>query len=191
MAPRRRSSVPRRSHRSASSHNKNQRLPGRGRASSAVVHNKEALIVSNPPETILHERHMPQDYVHLHTPKKRTCNPENWKRHHRITQPKPYRPCQCAKNCGSKLSEADLDSNRDFFFGIHNYNEQQKFLASMVRTKPAPRSQLPNTLSFEYFVKTATGIDLKVRSICHYFVTILYSNKMFPKSHHFYKNSIF
>lgn len=166
MAPRSGRSASRRksrSRRSAPSHDHNRGPPRRGRASTAVTHTNEAIIVSIPSETILHERHMPEDYVHVPTTKKRTRNPKNWKRRQRMTQPKPYCPCQCAKNCASKLTEADLASNRDFFFGIREYNDEQKFLANMIGTKPANRSRNPNTISFEYFVKTASGINLKVR----------------------------
>jgi hypothetical protein len=130
----------------------------RGRPSQAVFHDNPPIELPAPPDTILHERHMPEDYAHVPTSKKRALNRDSWKQFKRTRVPREYQSCDCRKQCGDKFTDGDIDALRTHFFGLRGYNDQQVVLLSCISSKPSIRG---NGLMFRYSLKTSGG-DVEV-----------------------------
>ena len=134
--------------------------PRRGRRSRNVLHNNEAIVLAEAPDTQIHPRHMPQDFVHQPRAKKRSVNKEQWKRRQRSRVPRAYTPCTCRKKCGDKLTEEEISTTREGFFGIRERDAQQRFIVSGIRSYKSVRG---HGLSFRYYLNSGAAGAIEVR----------------------------
>lgn len=150
-------------------------LRGRRRTPALRLSSAEEIDPNTDPieETRVEEEELRVDDVdpefeHTSTPRKRVADPSKWKQRQLKLQRREYRGCGCKRlKCDTKMTAEDVTGLRDTFNGFRDYNDQQKFLFSMISMIPTKQhlhqgEQSRRSKTFHYDLRLSSGDKLRV-----------------------------